>query len=152
MNRLAVAMNRPFAQLLPGLFRDGASGDGRSVTCIWIALRTVRNRDKKNSFLLSETLKSYAGDWPTVTGCPVSNPGYNCANGLFVSVSGCFFLFLPFGASAVAFESFGLYVSPLVWQYTHSLFLQKNIIGSTEALPILCVRYNRWERERERRK
>ena len=25
-----------------------------------------------------------------------------------------------------------------------------NIIGSAEALPILCVRYNRWERERER--
>ena len=42
-----------------------------------------KRRDKKNSFLLVVTLKSYAGDWPTVTGCPVSNPGNNCANGLF---------------------------------------------------------------------
>ena len=49
---------------------------------IWIALRTVRKGDEKNSFLLAVTLKSYAGDWPTVSGCPVSNPGYNCANGL----------------------------------------------------------------------
>ena len=32
--------------------RDGASSDGRSVTCTWIALRTVRNGEKKNSFLL----------------------------------------------------------------------------------------------------
>ena len=36
---------------------------------------------RKTAFCSSETLKSYAGDWPTVTGCPVSNPGYNCANG-----------------------------------------------------------------------
>ena len=32
----------------------------------------------------SETLKLHEGDWPTVTGCPVSNPGSNCANGLLV--------------------------------------------------------------------
>ena len=31
---------------------------------------------RKTAFCSSETLKSYyAGDWPTVTGCPVSNPG-----------------------------------------------------------------------------
>ena len=29
---------------------------------------------------------SYAGDLPTVTGCPVSNPGSNCANGLLSQV------------------------------------------------------------------
>ena len=28
-----------------------------------------------------------AGDWPTVTGCPVSNPGNNCANGLLYASS-----------------------------------------------------------------
>ena len=37
---------------------------------------------RKTAFCSSETLKSYAGDWLTVTGCPVSNPGNNCANGL----------------------------------------------------------------------
>ena len=36
---------------------------------------------RKTAFCSSETLKSYAGDWPTATGCPVSNPGNNCANG-----------------------------------------------------------------------
>ena len=44
---------------------------------------------RKTAFYSSETLISYAGDWPTVTECPVSNPGYNCANGLFcVNVDG----------------------------------------------------------------
>ena len=38
---------------------------------------------RKTAFCSSETLKSYAGGWTTVTGCPVSNPGKNCANGLF---------------------------------------------------------------------
>ena len=37
---------------------------------------------RNTAFCSSETLKSYAGDWPTVTGCPVSNPDNNCANGL----------------------------------------------------------------------
>ena len=73
--------NRPFAQLLAWV-RDGASGDGRSVTCTWIAPRTARNGDKKSTSRPSETLKLHVGDWPTVTGCPVSNPGNNCANGL----------------------------------------------------------------------
>ena len=51
-----------------------------------------RRQLRKTAFCSSETLKSYAGDWPTVTGCPVSNPGNNCANGLF----GCtvFWLFI----------------------------------------------------------
>ena len=33
---------------------------------------------------------------------------------------------------------------------THANFNFTIIIGSAEALPILCMRYNRWERERER--
>ena len=74
--------NGPFAQLLVWV-REGASGDGRSVTCTWIAPRTARNGDKKSTSRPSETLKLHVGDWPTVTGCPVSNPGNNCANGLF---------------------------------------------------------------------
>ena len=74
--------NRPFAQLLVWV-RDGASGDGRSITCTWIAPRTARNGDKKSTSRPPETLKLHEGDWPTVTGCPVSNPGNNCANGLF---------------------------------------------------------------------
>ena len=45
-------LNRPFAQLLPGFETAGASGDGRSVTCTWIALRTLPNGEKKSSFLL----------------------------------------------------------------------------------------------------
>ena len=56
--------NRPFAQLLAWV-RDGASGDGRSVTYTWIAPRTASPRP-------SETLKLHVGDWPTVTGCPAS--------------------------------------------------------------------------------
>ena len=75
-------VNRPFAQLLAWV-RDGASGDGRSVTCTWLAPRTARNGDKKSTSRPSETLKQHVGDWPTVTGCPVSNPGNNCANGVF---------------------------------------------------------------------
>ena len=51
----------------------------------WIALRTVRNGDKKNSFLLVGKTQSYAGDWPTAAGCPVSNPGKKCANGIFTN-------------------------------------------------------------------
>ena len=35
----------------------------------------------------------------------------------------------------------------LTWE---NLQIAKHIIGSAEALPILCVRYFRWERERER--
>ena len=79
--------NRPFAQLLNWV-RDGASGDGRSVTCTWIATRTARNGDKKSTSRPSETLKLHVGDWPTVTGCPVSNPGNNCANGLLTDNGG----------------------------------------------------------------
>ena len=76
-------INRPFAQLLVWV-RDGASGDGRSITCTWIAPRTARNGDKKSTSRPSETPKLHVGDWPTVTGCPVSNPGNNCANGLLL--------------------------------------------------------------------
>ena len=79
--------NRPFAQLLAWV-RDGASGDGRSVTCTWIAPRTARNGDKKSTSRPSETLKLHEGDWPTVNGCPVSNPGNNCANGLLAGQPG----------------------------------------------------------------
>ena len=42
--------------------------------------------EQKAVFLVSVSDRSlcdsYAGDGPTVTGCPVSNPGNNCANGL----------------------------------------------------------------------
>ena len=41
---------------------------------------------QENSFLLVLALKSYASDWPTVTGCPASNPGNNCANGLLLLI------------------------------------------------------------------
>ena len=64
--------------------RDGASGDGRSATCIWFQCF----RRAERCFLVSVSdcseCDSYAGDWPTVTGCPVSNSGNNCANGLFL--------------------------------------------------------------------
>ena len=45
-------------------------------------------RRHKTAFCSSETLKSYAGDWPTVTGCPISNPDNNCANGLLRTARG----------------------------------------------------------------
>ena len=45
--------------------------------------------EQKAVFLVSVSdfseCDSCAGDWPTVTGCPVSNPGYNCENGLLSS-------------------------------------------------------------------
>ena len=73
--------NRPFCTIIAWV-RDGASGDGRSVTCIWNALRTVRNGDKKKQLsarLNSEIICRWLTDrhW-----MPVSNPGNNCANGL----------------------------------------------------------------------
>ena len=39
---------------------------------------------------------------------------------------------------------------PSPWKYHHLWPRVEPIIGSAEALPILCVRYIRWERERER--
>ena len=57
------------------------------------------------------------------------------------------------------FLAFVLILSRISCSYLCSLapvvfvwLLFSNIIGSAEALPILCVRYFRWERERERRK
>ena len=47
-----------------------------------------KTETRKTAFCSSETLKSYAGDCSTVTGCPVSNPGYNCANGLLINIKG----------------------------------------------------------------
>ena len=42
--------------------------------------------EQKAVFLVSVSVcsvcDSCAGDWLTVTGCPISNPGNNCANGL----------------------------------------------------------------------
>ena len=73
--------NRPFGQLLPGL------ETGHLVTVSQSPAYESHSEQsemetRKTAFCSSETLKSYAGDWPTVTGCPVSNPGNNCANGL----------------------------------------------------------------------
>ena len=66
--------------------RDGASGDGRSVTWIRMHSEQSETETRKTAFCSSETLKSYAGDWPTVTGCPVSKPGNNYANGQLVRI------------------------------------------------------------------
>ena len=71
----------PFAQLLPGLETGHPVTVGQSPAH---ESHTVQSETetRKTAFCSSETLKSYAGDWPTVTGCPVSNPGNNWANGL----------------------------------------------------------------------
>ena len=72
--------NRPFAQLLPGLETEHPVTVGQSPAHESHSEQT-ETETRKTAFCSSETLISYAGDWPTVTGCPVSNPGYNCANG-----------------------------------------------------------------------
>ena len=74
--------NRPFAQLLPGLETGHSVTVGQS-SAYESHSEQSKTETRNTAFCLSETLKSYADDWPTVTGCPVSNPGNNCANGLF---------------------------------------------------------------------
>ena len=73
----------PIAQLLPGLETGHPVTVGQSP-----AYDFSVSDEQKAVFLVSVSdcseCDSYAGDWPTVTGCPVSNPGNNCANGLFV--------------------------------------------------------------------
>ena len=76
--------NRPFAQLLPGLETGHPVTVGQS-----LAYDFSVSEKQKAVFLVSvsdcSVCDSCAGDWPTVTGCPVSNPGnmfLNCANGL----------------------------------------------------------------------
>ena len=73
--------NRPFAQLLPGLETGHPVTVGQSP-----AYDFSVSDEQKAVFLVSlsdcSECDSCAGDWPTVTGCPVSNPGNNCANGL----------------------------------------------------------------------
>ena len=73
---------RPFAQLLPGLEMGHPVTFGHSAAYESHSEQS-ETETRKTPFCSSETLKSFAGDWPAVTGCPVSNPGYNCANGLF---------------------------------------------------------------------
>ena len=72
---------RPFAQLLPGLETGHPVTVGQSPAYDFSVCDEL-----KGVFLVSVSdcseCDSYAGDWPTVTGCPVSNPGNNCANGL----------------------------------------------------------------------
>ena len=73
--------NRPFAQLLPGLETGHPVTVGQSP-----AYDFSVSDEQKGVFLVSVSdcseCDSYAGDWLTVTGCPVSNPGNNCANSL----------------------------------------------------------------------
>ena len=70
-----------FAQLLSGLETGHPVTVGQSPEH---ASHTEQSETvtRKTAFCLSETLKSYARDWPTITGCPIYNPGNNCANGL----------------------------------------------------------------------
>ena len=78
-------INRPYAQLLPGLETGLPVTVGQSP-----AYDFSVSDEQKAIFLVSvldcSECDSYTGDWPTVIGCPVSNPGNNCANGLFLIV------------------------------------------------------------------
>ena len=74
-------LNRPFAQLLPGLETEHPVTVGQS-PAHESHIEQSETETRKTAFGSSETLKSYAGDGPTVTGCPVSIPGNNCGNGL----------------------------------------------------------------------
>ena len=78
--------NRPFAQLMPRLETGHPVTVGQS-PAHESHTEQSKTETRKTVFCSSETLKSYAGDWPTVTGCPVSNPGNNCANDLFPTVT-----------------------------------------------------------------
>ena len=64
-----VSNDRPFAQLLPELETGHPVTVGQSP-----AYESHREQSetetRKTAFCSSETLKSNAGDWPTVTGCP----------------------------------------------------------------------------------
>ena len=66
--------NRPFAQLLPGLETGHPATVGQSPAYDF----SVSN-EQKAVLLVSVSgcseCDSCAGDWPTVTGCPVSSPG-----------------------------------------------------------------------------
>ena len=78
---LSSQLNGPFAQLLPGLETGHPVTVGQSP-----AYDFSVSDEQQTVFLVSvsdcSVRDSCAGDWPTVTGCPVSNPGNNCANGL----------------------------------------------------------------------
>ena len=80
-NPVVKVVSGPFAQLLPGLETGHPVTVGQSPAYDF----SVSN-EQKGVFLVSvsdcSVCDSCAGDWPTVTGCPVSNPGNNCANGL----------------------------------------------------------------------
>ena len=73
--------NRPFAHLLPGLETGHPVTVGQS-PAYELHSEQFETETRKTAFCSSETRKSYGGDWSTVIGCHVSNPGYNCANGL----------------------------------------------------------------------
>ena len=73
--------NSQFAQLLPGLETGHPVTVGQSPAYESHSEQS-ETETRKTAFCSSESLKSYADDWPTITGCPVSNPGNNCANGL----------------------------------------------------------------------
>ena len=89
MSSWNVPRNRPFAQLLPGLETGHPVTVGQSP-----AYDFSVSDQQKAVFLVSvsdcSVCDSCAGaihvqDWPTVTGCPVSNPGNNCANAIMFS-------------------------------------------------------------------
>ena len=74
--------NRPFSQLMPGLETGHPVTVGQSPAHDSHSEQS-ETETRKTAFSSTETLKSFAGDWPTVTDAPVSNSGNNCANGLF---------------------------------------------------------------------
>ena len=67
--------NRPFAQLLPRLETAGHPVTVGQLPAYESHSEQSEKETRKTAFCSSETLKSYAGDWPIVTRCPVSNPG-----------------------------------------------------------------------------
>ena len=67
-------VNRQFAQLLPGLQTGHPVTVGQS-PAHESHTEQSETETRKTAFCSSETLKSHAGDWTTVTGFPVSNPG-----------------------------------------------------------------------------
>ena len=74
--------NRPFAQLLPGLETGHPVTVGQS-SAYDFSVSDEQKADFPVSVSDCSECDSCGGDSPTVTGCPVSNPGNNCANGLY---------------------------------------------------------------------